>query len=258
MAEPRILLYDLETSLQTVTVFSLKYNDFIPPDSIVTERHIISVCYKWLGEKNVHAISLLDDPKRFAKDIHDDRYVVEKFHKVLMEADVIVGHNSDSFDNRYIKTRILFHKLPPLPPILSIDTCKVAKNQLLFNSNKLDYVGGYLGVGRKKHTTTGLWMRVFKGDKKAIQEMVAYNKQDVLLLERVFLKLKPYIPNMVNRELFGSIGCPDCGSKRFQSRGYQHAISRVYRRFQCNRKSCGRWFRSVANEKAVRTKYRVL
>lgn len=246
MADAKILLYDLETSLETVTVFSLKYNDFIPPESIVTERHIISVCYKWLGENKVHAISLLDDPKRFAKDIHDDRYVVEQFHKVMGEADVVVGHNSDSFDNRYVRTRALYHGLPALPPLASIDTYKVAKSQFMFNSNKLDYVGGLLKVGRKKPTTAGLWMKAFNGDKRAIREMVEYNKQDVLLLERVFLKLRPYIPNHINRELFGKTGCPRCGSKHVQSRGLHRAISRVYRRWQCQ--TCSGWYRSTKND----------
>lgn len=254
--EPRILLYDLETSLEAVTVFQLRFNDFIPPESIVTERHIISVSYKWLDEDKVHSISILDDPKRFSKDIHDDRYVVEKFVKVMAEADVVVGHNSDNFDNRYLKTRILYHGLPALPPITSIDTCKVAKSALLFNSCKLDYIGGYLKVGRKKPVTSGLWMRAFKGDKKAILEMVAYNKQDVLLLERVFLKLRPYISNHINRELWGNVGCPKCGSRKVQSRGVYRAISRVYQRYQCQ--SCSGWFRSAKNDRSIKTKFRVL
>lgn len=252
---PRILLYDLETSLETVTVFSLKYNDFIAPESIVTERHIISVAYKWSDEKKVHAISILDDPKRFAKDVHDDRYVVEQFHKVMMEADVIVGHNSDNFDNRYVKTRVLFHGLSPLPPVTSIDTYKVAKSGFMFNSNKLAYLGEYLKVGAKKHTSSGLWMKAFNGDKKAIKEMVEYNKQDVRLLERVFLKLRPYIPNHISRELWGLSGCPRCGSTKIQSRGVSRAITKVYQRFQCQ--GCGGWHRKLKGESGS-TKHRVL
>jgi len=255
MTEPRVLLYDLETSLETVTVFSLKYNDFIPPESIITERHIISVSYKWLGENKVHAISVLDDPKRFAKDIHDDQYVVKEFYKVLCEADVIVAHNGDNFDNRYLRTRLLYHGLPPLPPITSIDTYKIAKSTLLFNSNKLDYIGNFLGVGRKKPTTSGLWMRAFNGDKRAIEEMVDYNKQDVRLLERVFLKLRPYMPNYVSRELFGGTGCPRCGSKHVQSRGYHRALTRTYQRFQCQK--CYGWFRELRATKKS-TKHRII
>lgn len=256
MTSPKILYYDIEISLQTVAIFDLKYNDYISPESLVSERHLICAAWKWEGENKVHAVSLLDDSKRYAKDAHDDYHVVKALHGVLSEADVVIGHNSESFDNKYVETRGIYHGLSPLPALTSIDTYKVAKSRFRFNSNKLDYLGRYLGVGRKKPTTPGLWMRVLQGDRKAIKEMVAYNKQDVLLLERVFLKLRPYVNNHANLELFGNTGCPRCGSKKVQSRGFHRAVSRVYRRFQCQ--SCGGWHKSAVNEKAVKPQFRVI
>ena len=255
MSKPKVLLYDIETSLQLAAIFQLQNNDYINPDSLVTERHLISVSWKWLGEKKVYSVSLLNDQRRFTKDPHDDTHVLKVFHAVLGTADVIVGHNSDSFDKRYLDTRMLVAGLDPLPPITSIDTYKVAKSRLLLNSNKLDYIGKILGVGRKKHTTAGLWMRVLQGDKSAIREMVSYNRQDVLLLERGFLKLQPFIQNHISRELFGNTGCPRCGSQKVHSRGIHRAVTRTYQRFQCQ--SCGGWFRLLKAEKGS-TKYRVL
>jgi len=254
--KPRVLFWDIETSLQPVAVFQLAGNDWINPENVLSERHLVSACWKWAGETKVHAVSLLDDPKRFAKDQHDDKHICQVLHAVLMEADILVHHNGDSFDLRYVKTRMLFHGLPALPPINTIDTYKVIKQQFMLNSNKLDYAGKLLGVGRKIHTEHGLWLRVLNGEKKAIRDMVEYNKQDVLLLERVFNKLQPYIPNHVNRELFGETGCPRCGSRKIQSRGFHRAISRVYRRFQCV--ACGGWFRTVVNEKTIRPANRIL
>jgi hypothetical protein len=253
---PKVLFYDLETSLQLVAVFQLKNQDWIQPDSLITERYIISGAWKWQGEERVHSVSVLDFPKSFAKDHTNDKYVVETLHGILSQADVIVAHNGDQFDLKYLETRILYHGLSPLPPITSIDTYKVAKSRFLFNANRLDYLGNFLKVGRKKETTSGLWMRVLKGDKAAIKEMVTYNEQDVLLLERVFLKLRPYIANHINRELLGGSGCPRCGSLKIQSRGVHRAISRVYRKFQCQ--GCGGWFRSVFNEKGVKVSRRVI
>lgn len=255
MNKPKVLLYDLETSLEAVTVFSLKYNDFIDPASIIKERSIICASWRWLGESKIHSVSVLDNPTLFAKDPSNDKHVVEVLHGVMSEADVLVGHNSDNFDKKYVDTRILFHGLPALPPITSIDTYKIAKSKLLFNSNKLDYIGRFLGVGQKKHTTSGLWMRAFNGERAAIKEMISYNKQDVELLERVFNKLTPYIPNSINRELFNLTGCPRCGSPKIQSRGVHRAISRVYRRWQCQ--SCFGWFKSTKAEPGT-TKYRIL
>jgi DNA polymerase elongation subunit (family B) len=254
---PRVLFWDIETSLQLAAIFQLANNDWIDPSNLVTERYVICAGWKWEGEDKVHTVSVLDDSRRYAADPHDDYHVIKVLHKVLSEADYIVHHNGDSFDKRYVDTRILVQGMPALPPINSIDTYKVAKSKLMLNSNKLDYIGGLLKVGRKKPTTSGLWLRVLKGDKKAIREMVDYNKQDVLLLERVFYKLRPYMANHVSRELFGKTGCPRCGSKKVQSRGVHRAITRVYQRFQCQNPSCMGWFRLLKGEPGS-TKYRVL
>jgi hypothetical protein len=255
MADPKILIYDIETSLQTAAIFDLKYNDYISPESLLTERYVISVCWLWLGEKKVHSVSVLDDPKRFARDPTDDRYVLETFYKALMEADCIVAHNGDSFDYRYLKTRMLIKGLPVLPPIASVDTYKLAKAQFRFNANRLDYIGKVLGLGGKKTTPKGLWLDVLRGSKQAIKVMVDYNKRDVTLLRDVFLRLRPYLPNHVNRELFGGVGCPRCGSSKIQSRGIHKAISRVYRRWQCQ--ACSGWFKSTKAEPSS-TKFRII
>ena len=255
MKDPNILFYDIETSLQTVAVFQLYGNDFIKPENILTERHLVSICWKRLGEKRVHSISLLDDSKRFNANPHDDKYVAETFYKELLTADVLVAHNGDRFDLRYLKTRFLFHKLPALPPIQTIDTYKVAKNSFMLNSNSLNYLGKYLGLGGKKSTPAGLWLDVLRGDKQAIRTMVDYNKRDVTLLEGVFKHLQPYMPNHINRELFGNIGCPRCGSHKIQSRGVHRAITKIYQRFQCQ--SCSGWFRQLKAEK-FSTAHRIL
>jgi hypothetical protein len=239
-----------------VAVFQLAHNDWIDPSAILQERYVICACWSWNDETTVHSVSVLDDPKRYKKNPHDDRHVIEVLHGVLSEADIIVHHNGDSFDKRYVDTRILAQGFDALPPVPSIDTYKTAKSRLLLASNKLDYLGGLLKVGRKIKTSPGLWMKVLNGDSAAVREMVRYNKQDVLLLRDVFRKLRPYISSFVSRELFGGTGCPRCGSTKIQSRGVHRAISRVYQRFQCQ--SCSGWFRKVANEKDVLPKFRVL
>lgn len=255
MSEPKILLYDLETAFNIVASFQLR-DEYTPHTNILTERYIICASWQWLGEKKIHTVSVLDDPKRYKANPYDDYHVVSTMHKVLSSADVVVAHNGDRFDNKFVRTRALANGLPALPPLTSIDTYKVAKQNFMFNSNRLDYLGKFLGFGGKKTTPVGLWMDVLKGSRKAIETMVIYNKRDVTLLRDVFLKLRPYMNSHINRELFGKVGCPRCGSSKVQSRGLHRAISRVYRRFQCQ--ACSGWFRSVVNEKNVKTTARVL
>lgn len=261
--EPRILIYDIETSLQLVGVFQLGDNNWIQPSNIVQERHMLSACWMWLDEEKVHSVSLLDDPKRYEKDPHDDYHVVKTIRDVIAEADVIVAHYGDSFDNKYVLTRILAHDLDPIPPVQSIDTKKIAKSRFYFNSNSLEYLAKYLKCKNHKlvHTASGLWIKILKGGneaKDALKKMVAYNKGDVLALRDVFLKLRPYIPNYVNRELFGGTGCPRCGGKKVQSRGTYYAQTRTYRRWQCQSEGCRGWFKTLIADKGSTTKHRVL
>lgn len=241
MPEPRIVIWDIETTHNLAAIFRL-FEDYTSHENIIQERYVVSAAWKVLGEKKVHSVSVLDNPKLYAKDPHNDLHVLKTLHKVLSEADCIVAHNGDSYDIKFTEGRMIYHSLDPLPPIPSIDTLKVAKSRLLLNSNKLDYLGRYLGLGKKISTKNELWLRVLQGDKTAIREMVKYNEYDVVLLEKVFLKLRPYAANYINRQLFSdSKGCPRCGSLKVQSRGLHRAITRSYRRFQCQ--ACMGWFK---------------
>jgi len=228
-----ILLWDLETSFNTVATFRLKNDDYIPHGNILTERHIISAAYKWLGETKVHAVSVLDNKNG---DLHDDRGVVKALHKVLSKADVIIAHNGDRYDTKFFAGRALAHGLKPLPPIVSIDTLKVSRKHFELNSHRLDYLARYLKVGKKMDTRSGLWMDALKGDRKAIKQMLAYNKEDVRVLESVFEKLRPYIKTPITNR--GN--CTNCGSARLHRNGTRRTVAGVYPRFYC--KDCGKWY----------------
>src|SRR3990167_5526121 len=108
----RTLFWDIESSLQPVAVFQLANNDWIRPEALLSERYIICAAWKCADENKVHAASVLDDAKRFKKNPHDDRHVVEVLRDLMLEADVIIHHKGDSFDRPYLNTRMLFHKLP--------------------------------------------------------------------------------------------------------------------------------------------------
>ena len=254
--KPKVLFWDIETSLQLAAIFQLSGNEWIDPNNLITERFLICGSWKWEGNNKVYSVSVLDDPMRYKKDPHDDYHVVKTLHGILSQADMLVGHNSDNFDKRYLDTRILYHGLDALPPIASVDTYKIAKSRFNFNSAKLDYIGRYLKVGKKIKTSPKLWLRVLNGDASAVKEMERYNRGDVELSEAVYNKLKPYAASHTNYALFGIEGCPRCGSKQVQSRGLHRAIGRTYRRFYCG--SCGGWFRAVANERDTKPTTRVL
>jgi hypothetical protein len=204
-------------------------------ENIVKESGLICAAWKWLGEKEVRAAWI--DPER----PDDDRALIGELYDVLSAADVLVAHNGDEFDLVKFRARAIFHGLPPIPPIPTIDTLKIARKEFKFNSNRLDYLGNFLGIGRKIPTSFKLWLKVMAGDPDALETMVRYNKQDVRLLERVYLTLRPYIKNHPNENLFGEVECcPTCGSKHFTRRGFKAQRTTRRQQYQCSK--CGAWF----------------
>lgn len=211
------------------------------------ESCIASYAAKWLHDDRVFARSL-PDYKGYRAGSYDDRALTLDLWKLFNEADVLVAHNGNQFDIKVVQGRFLVHDLKPPSPIKRIDTKLMVKAVARFNSNKLDDLGNQLFSERKIKTDFDLWEGCINGDKAAWRKMVAYNKKDVLLLEKLYLRLRPWAtghPNVANFD--DATACPKCGSHLLQSRGMAHTTTRVYRRFQCV--SCGGWGRATASEK---------
>jgi len=243
--EPKILFWDVENSHNIVATFNL-FKAFIPHDNILQHWFMFCASWKWAGKDKVHTVSLLDDPLRFKEDHTDDYYVIAKIHEALSEADAVVAHNGDRFDMKKFNARAIQHGFQPIPEVIQIDTLKIAKAKFNFNYNKLDFLGEYLGVGKKIKTDNELWLRCLRGERKALKEMLHYNKQDVVVLEKVYDKLKPYVPAKVNFNLFKSTGtqvCPSCGGNHTHRSGIRRTRTREYYRYQCQ--GCGHWFKSI-------------
>jgi predicted RNA-binding Zn-ribbon protein involved in translation (DUF1610 family) len=160
-------------------------------------------------------------------------------YEVINEADAVVAHYGDGFDWKYIGTRAIINGMEPPQPAIQIDTYKIAKKRFKFNSNRLSYIGRVLGLGEKMATSDGLWMRCFKGEPAALKEMLAYNKQDVGLLDRVFTRFKPWVPAKVNQALFSAEVrvCPSCGGTHLNVHKHRLTTTRRYTQYQCQ--DCG-------------------
>jgi predicted RecB family nuclease len=232
----RVLLYDIETTAYQGYFFSL-YNDRgIPHTFISKEKSIISIAYKWWGESETYVISTADFPKNLKADPFDDKKVLEAFAPILEQANYLVGHYSDKFDNKFIQARAIMNNLPPLKIPTQIDTHKLAKKHFLFASNKLDYIAGALGLPLKFQMGANDWVGCMNGNKEAIKKMADYNKQDVIVLENVLNRLLPHVESKINLHLFKTedcLSCPSCGSERIYNRGYRYQAKGIYREHSC-------------------------
>ena len=246
MKKPRILLWDIETSFNLATVFSLYQDRGIPYTALLQERYILCAAFKEHGKPGVWGHSL-HHYTSWDEDHRDDEEIVWRIYDELKGADAIVAHYGDAFDIKFFNSRAVYHGLPPLPPIIQIDTYKIAKQKFKFNSNRLDYLGEFLGCGRKLKTDHSLWMGCWEGDEKAMEKMYKYNKQDVVLLDQVFSRLVPYVPSKVNYSLFNheEVCCPVCGSTNYIRDERTYTRRGVFQRYEC--KDCMHWFQGSKN-----------
>lgn len=209
----RRLYWDIETVHNIVAAFRGGMQ-FLSHKTILMERVIYCICYKWEGEKKVHTLRWKDkrDGKFF---IGCDRKMLQEFTKVAAEADEMVAHFGDKFDLKFFNTRHLYHQLPPIPIYKTVDTKAIAARRFLFNSNKLDYIANFLGYGCKDKTDIDLWLDIIVRDcPKAKKYMEKYCARDVKLLEKVFKRMEPYHRPKTHAGVFAGgekWHCPYCG-----------------------------------------------
>ena len=245
---PKILNWDLETGLQLVSLFDLEIRGgYISHKSLETERYIICASFKEMNKKAFsHDIS---EFSRFKDDPTDDYFLVKRIRQELEDADVLVHHNGDRFDLRFLNARLAIHGFDPIPPdIICVDTCKLAKKKFKFNSNSLEYLAKVLGVQPKPKISGATWKKCMEGDVAAVKKMAEYNIGDVETLEQIYSKLAPFDIAKFNTNLVSDKAvCSHCGSPWLEKRGFRYTKTRKYQRYQCN--ECHGWSQSVKSEK---------
>lgn len=243
----KILMYDIETTPIQAYTWGL-WDQNIGINQIIKPTELLCFGAKWYGQK-----------KTIFKSVHHDgkEAMLQEIHKLMDEADVLMGWNSESFDHKHLNREFLENGMLPPSPSKDLDLMKVVKSQFLFPSNKLDYVSQALGVGAKvKHSGFDLWIKCMEGDSKAWAEMKKYQIQDVALLGDLYDKLLPWISNHPDHPLHNdnADGCVACGSLKLERNGYAMTGTGKFPRYVCT--DCGKWQREAKSE--ITTKMRPL
>ena len=230
------LFFDIEVSANIGLFWQSGFKLNIGPESIIKERAIICICYKWEDSKEVHSLEW--DSKQC------DKKMLQKFIHIANTADELVGHNGDKFDLAWIRTRCLFHRIDMFPGYTTTDTLKISRSKFKFNSNKLDYIAKFLGVGEKIKTDYGMWKDIMLNKcKVSMSKMVKYCKMDVVVLEKVYKELSVHILSKVHYGvIFGQDrgSCPECGSDdivRMCNRVTASGVKKI--QYQC--KTCNKY-----------------
>jgi len=203
---------------------------------------VICFGYKELGAKQAKIINAWDFPE-WEKDVNDDKKLCQAAWEILKDADMVITHNGKRFDWRFLQTRLMVHRLPPLPRIIHVDTAAQAKAHLFAFNARLNTLAKALTDSQKlEHDGWDMWVKVRKRDPKAMALMSKYCKQDVQALEQVYLAMRSLIDQTVNHNLFNveKDACPRCGSRNVVKEGTRTYPTKVVTRYSCH--GCRGWF----------------
>ncbi len=244
---PRILILDIETlPLETYTWGIWDQNIGLP--MIKNDWSILSWAAKWLGDP---PSKVMYADQRDSKDVRNDKKLLKGIWDLMNEADVIIGQNSNSFDNKKLNARFLLNGFPPPTGYKKLDTKVIAKKYFALTSNRLEFMAEkinkkYKKLSHEKYPGFAMWLAAMAGDKKVWPVLKKYNVHDVLATEELFqtfVKWDPSINFNIYREDEDHV-C-SCGSKEFKLNGYAYTAAGKFQRFVC--KECGKESRSKTN-----------
>jgi hypothetical protein len=135
-----------------------------------------------------------------------------------------------------------------------IDTLVQSRKEMAFSSHRLEDLAYTLNNRHKIKTEFDLWRRCagntsLDDQMDALNQMVKYNKQDILVLEDYYVELRPWIQSHPNLALYMETDkpvCGSCGSTNIKHEGkfYYTTVSK-FKSFRCN--DCGSQSRERQN-----------
>lgn len=198
---------------------------------------VLCVGFKEVSKGKPQVLNILDFP---GKDlIARERNLLIAVSKQLLDCECWLTHFGTYYDLPFVNTRLLYHKLPILPPNFAmIDTWKISRNRLKMRNNRLVTISEFLGTKDEKNAIKPeQWIRALGGHGPSMDYIVEHCRRDVLVLEEAYLRLRPLVLDHP-RSVLGADKCGVCGGK-YHRRGFAVTRTRKYHRVQCS--SCGHW-----------------
>lgn len=234
---PKILLLDVETAPLEAYVWRL-WKENIGWNQVASQWFMLCWSAKWLYSDEIISACVTSEEAV----AEDDTRIMNELWKLVDDANIVVAHNAKGADIPWMNTRFIMDGLNPPSPYNVIDTLDVARRNFAFSSNKLDALAGYFNIEHKIDVDFELWRECRHGNKKALEDMVFYNRKDVDILEQIFLKLRPWIksyPNVNNYMDSKRVNCATCGSENVEeiTNNFYYTSTGKYTLYRC--KECG-------------------
>jgi DNA polymerase elongation subunit (family B) len=238
-----ILTLDIETSPHLAYSFDV-WQANISPEKIMEASRVLMVGAKWYDRNKVIMLT---------EQALGHREMIRQSWRLVDQADVIVHYNGRKFDMRHLRREWLLAGMPPPRPFKQVDLLQVVRKQFANPSNKLDAISQVLGIGQKiQHQGFALWKGCLDGDPKAWAKMARYCRGDVLLTERLYDRLRPWITHHPHVTASDQLRCNRCGSANLTPIGDYTAVVLAYGQWRCD--DCGGTVRTSNSKRVAKTR----
>jgi DNA polymerase elongation subunit (family B) len=240
-----MVIYDIEVSYIVSATWDVYETNVV---KILREPFIIGIGWKFLDSKETFYKDITDFPL-YKRDRFNDKALIEYFKdNVIERAEIFIGHNSNSFDWKWIMGRYVTHDIEPPSTKRHVDTYRVCKNLFKFPYYSLKYLAEKFNLPRKKQNDgIDLWVDCIENNiPTRWQEMEDYCKCDVIATEALYLHIRPFVKNHPNMNMLlegmtlekgKSMNCPKCGDDHIVKLGFAYTNTATYQTYLC--RNCG-------------------
>lgn len=233
MVKKKILFYDIETT-------PLKAYIWRPGKQVVRHQQlvdganltdIICLAYCWNDGKPAKVIG-------WGFNEQDSTGIIKKFDELASQADIVIGKNSDRFDNKHMNTRRLVEGLPCNPEWTKYtdDLEKQIRKHFALPSYSLDYFSKLIGIGGKVSMQLSDWIDIVeKRNEASYKKMLRYNKKDTEDTRAIWEYCEKHITPKYHAppSQSGSFSCKNCGGINLTKDGVRRQGKNTYQEYRC-------------------------
>ena len=187
-------------------------NRYVHYETVIRQPRTTIFCAKWYDDDNVIRLAEWDKGGRPA--------FLKRIHRIMSQADIIVGHNVDNADVPWLRGDLHIEgQLPPLPPFKTVDTLKVLRREFKSGApfKGLDAFCQIVGLQAKTdhYDRRAMERAVTEKSTEDRARLVEYCAGDVVATQGLLDYLRPHIRNhpalFVDGENAMNV-CNRCGS----------------------------------------------
>ena len=237
--EVKTLVLDIERMKGAANIEFWSLSDFknrrIHADDVTEWPRTICVAWRFVGAKKVEFASEWDDGQQ---GMH------QRIWDAVNQADIVVGHNSQSFDMRALNTGWRDLGIQPPAPYKNIDTLRTAQSVFGDESRTLDALTRRLGIAHKTDRYD-VDRQACAGHKPSQRRIRSYNCGDVVASTELYWAFLPWTknhPHVAPMLGLDHLVCGRCGSDDVERDGTYSPAVYIYNRYRCN--TCGGPFKA--------------